>query len=923
MAGKRETFIIIDGNALIHRSFHALPPLTTTKGEQVNAVYGFASVLLKVMKELKPAYIAASFDLAAPTFRHKEYEAYKATRVKAPQELYDQIPRVKELVRAFNIPVYEQKGFEADDIIGTVSQKLQGKPIDTVIVTGDMDTLQLVDDQTSVYTLKHGVGETIVYHPDDVRQRYGLSPEQMVDYKALRGDPSDNIPGVRGIGEKTAVELLQTFGSVQAIYNAIEKKSAKLKTIKPRILELLTEHKKEALLSKKLATIVRSVPIHFVLNDARTHEYNREDVITLFQNLEFKSLLAKLPTMTLFQHTRPATPQRIFHSKKTNARYTCVQTDDAFHAFVKKLASKKRFALDTETTSINPIEAALLGASFSWNAGEAFFVNLRHPRAEKWIKTLKPILEDPKKEKIGQNVKYDIQVFQEVGVPVTPVSFDTMIASYLLNPGSRQHNLDALAFSELGYETMPITDLLGPKGKDQIRMEDVPLEKLSWYACEDADITWRLAEKLAPAIAAQNLQPVMDRIEMPLVPVLAKMEMSGVKLDTKVLATMQSSVRKGLKRLEEKIHKLAGAQFNIQSPMQLKAILFEKLKLSTAGVGKTKTGLSTAADELEKLRDAHPIVGHILEYRELAKLLSTYLEALPELVQKKTGRVHTDFNQTITATGRLSSSNPNLQNIPTRTELGNGIRRAFIAERGFRVLSADYSQIELRLAASLAKDKRMIDAFRRGEDIHASTAAAINDVPLDKVTKDMRRAAKEVNFGVLYGMGVYGLASRTGISRDQARAFIEKYFSVYRGVAAYLEKTKELARTQGYVETLFGRRRYLPDINSRVVQVRNAAERMAVNMPLQGTAADCMKLAMIAVDAGLSSVSPKSRITLQVHDELVLEVPVEDVDRVAKFVRHAMESVETFAVPLEVDVSVGENWADLEPWEQNKKRPKR
>ena len=912
---KREKFIIIDGNALIHRSFHALPPLTTTKGEQVNAVYGFASVLLKVIKELKPDYIAATFDLAVPTFRHKEYEQYKATRVKAPQELYDQIPRVKDLVRAFNIPIYEQEGFEADDVIGTVSAKLASRPIETIIVTGDMDTLQLVNDQTKVYTLKHGIGETTVYGPAEVRERYGLESDQMIDYKSLRGDPSDNIPGVPGIGEKTAVELLKTFKNVDALYDAIRKKSSKTKSIKPRVLELLTVHEREAMLSKKLATIVRTIPIPFALNDARTHDYDRQRVIDLFRELEFKSLLTKLPTVVPTQRTMA---EKVESGQSSDVQYRCIDSSASFLKFFKELKKQDRFALDTETTGLDPLKATLLGASFCWEDGRAFFLDLRQKDRSSWLKKLTPILENPKTEKYGHNLKFDYQVFRHVGIRVAPLTCDSMIASYLLNPGSRQHSLDALAFGEFGYEMMPITALIGAKGKDQISMADVPLDKLSWYASEDADYTWRLCNKLRPELAEKNLEHVFTDIEMPLVSVLADMELDGIIVDTDFLGRMAARVRKELAAIEKKVYEDAGGPFNIQSPIQLKVVLFERLKISTEGIGKTKTGLSTAAGELEKLRTAHPIVERILEYREKAKLLSTYLEALPELVHPATGRVHTDYNQTIAATGRLSSSNPNLQNIPTRTELGHEIRKAFVADRGFRLLSADYSQLELRIIASLANDKNMIRTFQQGGDIHATTAAAIHGVPLEEVTEEMRSSAKEVNFGVLYGMGVWGLASRTGISREQARAFIEKYFSVYQGVARYLEKTKERARRLGYVETLFGRRRALPEINSRVMQLRNAAERMAVNMPVQGTEADLIKLAMIVVQKELPKVSPKSRMLLQVHDELVFEVPVHDVQTVASFVKKTMETVESFSVPILVDVKVGANWGELTPLEKDR-----
>lgn len=917
MPAKKETFVILDGNALIHRAFHALPPLTTKKGEMVNAVYGFASILLKVLKELHPTYIAATFDLAAPTFRHKEFAEYKATRVKAPQDLYDQIPRVKEVVRAFNIPIYEQEGFEADDLIGTVTKKLHGKDIRTVIVTGDMDTLQLVDGDTRVYTMKKGVGETTEFGPAEVEERYGLTPEQMIDYKALRGDPSDNIPGVPGIGEKTATELLRTFVTLDELYEAVETNSKKIEGIKPRVLELLKSNKKGALLSRKLATIVRTVPIHFVLNDAKARSYHRQQVVDLFQELEFKSLLSKLPTMSLFMHAEaPATQQTLAQPRqdpRKNANYTIADDRTSFTALLKKLKTIKAIAVDTETTAINTLDARLLGVSLSWKPGEAFYVNVDHPDGEKRLKELAKFLGDAKIEKYGHNMKYDFKILSQLDIRLHPLAFDSMIASYLINPGSRQHSLDAIAFSEFGYEMQPITDLIGKPGKaGQLAMDQVPLEKLGWYSCEDADFTFRLVKKLGSELASKGGAELMRKIEMPLIPVLADMELTGITVDTVFLKKMSKKVTTDLAALETKIYRAAGSQFNINSPAQLKEVLFEKLKISTQGIGKTKTGFSTAAAELEKMKDAHPIIPMMVEYRELAKLLSTYLDALPALVHPVTGRVHTEYNQVVAATGRLSSSNPNLQNIPVRTELGREIRKAFVAKEGFMLVSADYSQIELRLAAALSGDKKMLEAFRKGEDIHARTAADIHGIPLENVTKDIRFTAKEVNFGVLYGMGVYGLASRTGISREHAKEFIDKYFSVYKGVAAYIEETKAIAKSRGYVETLFGRRRYLPEINSGMAQMRAQAERMAVNMPLQGTAADLMKLAMIAVHEELPRVSPNSKILLQVHDELVLEVPKSDVRRVAAFAKETMETVEKFAVPIVVDVSAGLNWGEME-----------
>ncbi len=902
----KQRLLVIDGNALIHRGFHALPPLHDQRGRMVNAVYGFTTTLLKAWKELKPTHIAATFDLRGPTFRHEAYAEYKATRVKAPDELYEQFPIVKSLVEAFHIPIYEAQGFEADDVIGTIVAHTPS--IETIILTGDMDTMQLVDKTTKVYTMRKGLTDTQLYDPAAVEERYGIRPDQVIDYKALRGDPSDNIPGVKGIGEKTAVELLMTFGSLEKLYTALADNSKKVQALKPAVREKLLAHKTDAFLSKKLATIRQDVPLDFDLTTAALHHFNRAEVVTLFQELNFKSLVAKLPaevseakTGSVRQHDLDApAPDR------PDQHYTLVNDDQTWTSFLRAVRSVRGFVIDTETTGVDPWQAKLLGISFCWQSGEAWYV----PVTEERLAALRPILADPQIEKYGHNLKYDAEILSLNGAPIAPLTFDSMLASYVLNPGTRQHGLDALAFNELGYEMMPIEALIGPKGKDQRSMEDVPLEKLSWYSCEDADFTWRLMQKLKPRLAEASHEELMTKIEMPLVRTLVDMELAGIKIDVPFLSTMATTMRRNLQGIEKDIYAAAGSEFNINSPLQLKKVLFETLQLSTLGLGKTKTGVSTSADELEKLKDAHPIVPLIMQQRELQKLLTTYIEALPELVNKKTGRVHTSFNQAVAATGRLSSSAPNLQNIPIRTDLGAEIRKAFIAEKGYRLVTADYSQIELRIVASIAKDAAMMAAFSAGEDIHTRTAAHINNVPLDQVTLTMRRAAKAVNFGIIYGLGIHGLSQSEGISRDEAREFIEKYFAVHAQIKEYIERTKQLAHDQGYVETLLGRRRYFPEINSSNHGLRAQAERMAINAPVQGTAADIMKLAMIAVHDGLHAVSPKSRLLLQVHDELVVEVPEAEVAKVSTFVRETMEHAYTLNVPIKVDVGSGMNWGE-------------
>lgn len=903
MSTRKPIFVVIDGNALIHRAFHALPStLTTRDGKPINAVYGFTSVLLKVLKDLKPAYIAVAFDPPGKVFRHKDYAAYKATRIKAPQELYDQIPKVKEIVESFNIPAFEVPGFEADDVIGTLTKK--PAPVSKVIVTGDMDTLQLVDADTSVTTLKKGIGETVTFTPKTVEERFGLKPSQMIDFKGLRGDPSDNIPGVNGIGEKTAADLLQRFGTVEKLYSVLRK--GKLAGVSDAVQEKLRQGEKDAKLSKQLATIVRDVPLDFSLAATSRKQYDRARVAELFRTLQFTSLLARLPEneATEEKSEEPAA--------RSDATYTAITDEAIFKEFFAGLRKAATFSVDSETTGLDHFTSKLLGLSFSWEAGKAYFLDTRVKGASMWLKKVAEILQDPTKPKETHNGKFDWRMLIEQGINLSPLAFDTRIAAYLLNPGQRQYTLEHLAFTEFGYEMQRLEALIGPRGKKQMPVEMIPLPKLAWYSAEDADMTHRLAERFLPELKKRNLLKLFQEIEMPLVTVLGRMERVGVEIDRDFLNAMSKQVGKDLARLEGKIHAAAGTTFNIGSPIQLKEVLFEKLQIATKGVGKTKTGLSTAADQLEKLKDAHPIIPMLSEWRELSKLQTTYLEALPKLVHPKTGRVHTSFNQTIAATGRLSSSDPNLQNIPVRTELGREIRKAFVARRGFRLLSVDYSQIELRVVAHLAGDETMIDTFRRKEDIHRRTAAEINGVPLENVTKEQRYAAKEVNFGVLYGMGSTGLAQRTGISREEARAFIEKYFLVFRAVAQFLEETKALAVSQGYVETLFGRRRYLPEIRSGNPMLRAAAERMAVNMPVQGTAADLMKMAMIVIDQKLGGVSKDSRMLLQVHDELVFEVPEKDVQKVAKFVQTEMAHIHPLKVPIEVEVKVGRNWGEME-----------
>lgn len=898
-----KTFLVIDSNALLHRSYHALPPFSTSDGTIVNAVYGFVSTVLKTMKEYSPTHIAAAFDLDGGTFRHELFVAYKGTREVAEQDLYDQFPIVKDVLQVMNIPIVEKKNYEADDIIGTlVSQK--EKDVDYLILTSDMDALQLVDDSIQVIRLRKGVTDLAYFDEKEVKEKYGLTPKQIVDFKALRGDPSDNIPGVKGVGEKTATDLLQTFKTLDAIYHAVEKQDER---IKGAVLKKLQDDKDNAYLSQKLARIEIQVPIETSLSIYKWKGVDESATRQQFQLLEFKSLLARLPKpnvdeLAVIQHTQ---------TKKTgNETYTLIDTDEDFNTCIATLAKQQAYAVDTETTGTNPLLVDLLGISLSWKKGEAYYLNVS--KHKKWLLKLAPLFADEKTKKFGHNIKYDMHVLHRAGAPLKGVMFDTMIAAYLIRPGIRQYSLDAVVFKEIGYTMKPIEELIGKKGKDQLTLDHVPLEEVSWYACEDADFTFQLVDILSAQLQEHGLVKLFEEIEMPLVEELRAVEANGVCIDTPFLKTMERSMAQKISNVQKNIFEYAGREFNIKSPLQLKEILFDELGISVEGLSKTKTGVSTAASELEKLEGKHPIIDGIMQYREFTKLQSTYVKTLPKLVNPETKRLHTSYNQTITATGRLSSSDPNLQNIPIRTELGNEIRKAFVASKGNILLSADYSQVELRIVASLAKDEKMIEAFSVGEDIHSRTAAYMFDVPLADVTKEMRYSAKEVNFGVLYGMGVYGLAARRKISREKARVFIEKYFTVYKGVYQFLEEIRAKAQDQGYVETMFGRKRYLPEMYSEMRQLRAQAERMAVNFPVQGSAADIMKIAMIRIAKKLEDVSKDTKMILQVHDELVFDVPKSDREKVGKFVKKEMESIVRLSVPLLVEVHTGNNWGSLE-----------
>lgn len=879
---------------MLHRAWHAIPQLNTKDGVMVNAAFGFTSMFLKIISELKPDYICSTFDMRAKTFRHEKFENYKAKRIKQPDELYNQIPIIKEILNSFDVPIFEKSGFEADDLIGTIAEKLRGrKDLGVYIVTGDMDCLQLVGENIKVYTFKRGITEAAIYDDAAVYERYSLKPSQMIDYKALRGDASDNIPGIKGIGEKTAIELLKKFKTIDEIYKQI-KKSNFSESIKEKIIN----GKKDAYFSYELATIDRNVNIDFSLEKAKWDFSDEGMVYNTFQKYEFRSLLNKIPK---FSKARGGLFE--FKEIKNTLNYHLIKTDSDFNLFYKKIYTEDEFALDTETTSFNAMEAKLLGISFCFKSGEAYFLVYK----KEYLEKLSKILET--KKTIGHNIKYDYQVLKNYGVELKNIYFDTLIAGYLLSKTDRSLKLGDLVFSELGYRMQAIEELIGKKGKDQLNMEDVNIEKISNYSCEDADYTFKLYKKYKKDLESEKLDNLFLKLEMPLVKVLADMELDGIMVDMSYLKKLKKDFQKKLDELTKGIHELAGCEFNINSTQQLKEILFKKLEIPTKGIKSTKTGFSTAAAELEKMKGLHPIIDLISDYREINKLQSTYVNSLIENADKNQ-RIHTSFNQAVTSTGRLSSSNPNLQNIPIRTELGKKIRKVFIAKQGFSLVSLDYSQIELRIVASLSKDDKMINSFKNGEDIHLRTAAEINNISLDDVSKPQRRMAKEINFGVIYGLGPRGLMQRTDLNMEQAKNFIEKYFTLYKKVKNYLEKIKVFAEKNGYVCTLFGRKRYIPEIHSRAPMIQAMAQRMAINMPIQGTAADLIKMAMIKIANELGTISRDSRMLLQVHDELVLEVPNKDIEKVSKKVQNIMEGIYDFGLPIKVEVSSGRNWGE-------------
>lgn len=883
----KPTLYLIDGAGYYYRAYFAIRQyLSNSKGTPTNAIYGFALMLNKILGDLRPTHAVMVFDSKEKTFRHEMYEDYKAHRPVMPPDLAEQIPWIDKLVEARNLPALRLAGYEADDLIGTLAHRAAEEGFDVVIVTSDKDMMQLVGPGVRIFdSMKdRWIG------PEEVRERFGAPPEKVVEVLGLMGDTSDNIPGVPGVGEKTAIALVTEYGGLEEAIAA-----APLMT-KKKLRESLMEFAEQARLSRQLATIARDAPVDFASEAWRLHEPDYDKLRALYTELEFHTLAAKLA---------PLPP-------KVTRHYQAVLTGEAFEAMIKSLDTPEGFAFDTETTSTDPLRARLVGMSFCHAAGVAYYLPLRHEYlgapAQLALETVAPpirrLLEDERIPKVGHNIKYDALVMAGEGVTVRGPMFDTMIASYLVNPSAR-HGLSAVAREWLNEPMIEYEEVCG-SGVKQITFDKVEVARATEYSAEDADMTWRLRDKLRERIESDGLTRLFEDIETPLIEVLGAMERHGVLVDVAALEGLSTSIAAEMASVERRVYEAAGQEFNINSPKQLGEILFEKLKLK--GGRKTKTGYSTDQGVLEDLAADHPLPALALEYRQLAKLKGTYVDALPRMINPATGRIHTSFNQTITATGRLSSSDPNLQNIPIRGELGRAIRRAFIAPPGWRIVSADYSQVELRILASLAEETALLEAFKRGEDIHTRTAAEVFHVDARLVSPEMRRVAKSVNFGVVYGQTAFGLAGGLGIPRAEAQRYIDNYFRMYPRVKAYIEQTIAQARNDGYVTTLAGRRRYLPDINAKNRQARQFAERNAVNSPIQGSAADLIKIAMIALHRALGAGSWAARMILQVHDELVFEAPEEEVERLTALVRREMEGALTLSAPLTVDIRSGANW---------------
>ncbi|MBR4566708.1 MAG: DNA polymerase I [Prevotella sp.] len=915
---------LLDAYALIYRSYYAFikNPRINSKGLNTSAIIGFVNTLQEVLEKEKPTHIGVAFDPHGPTFRSEAYPAYKAQREATPEDIRRAIPIIKELLEAYRISVIQVDGFEADDVIGTLATKLSGeKDLEVFMLTPDKDYGQLVSDNVKIFRPRHGGGyETM--GPAEVCEKYGIEKTaQVIDLLALMGDSADNFPGCPGVGEKTAVKLINEFGSVEQLLQRTSELKGALKT-------KVESHIDDIKLSYYLATIKTDVPTDITLDSLKLQNPDEEKLDKIFTELEFKSLkdrvlkkVEKKPKsangeLSLFDffsaESQTEEKNTSFESVKTVAHnYQLIDTEEKMIEIFSIFKTKNILSLDTETTSTSPIDAELVGLSFSVTPHEAFYVPIPANREEalRIVNIFKPLYEDPEILKVGQNIKYDLEVLRNYNIHLSGPMWDTMIAHYLIQP-ELHHNMDYMAEVYLNYQTVHIDELIGPKGKNQRSMRDLQPSEVYEYACEDADITLQLKEKLEPELKRLECERLFYDIEMPLMPVLAEMEMNGVCLDTASLNETSKAFTDRMNEIERRIYELAGQSFNIASPKQVGEILFDKLKI-VEKAKKTKTGQYVTSEEvLMQLKNKHEIVADILEHRGLKKLIGTYIDALPKLINPRTGHIHTSFNQTITATGRLSSSDPNLQNIPIRGEDGKEIRKAFVPEPGCLFFSADYSQIELRVMAHLSQDENMVRVFREGKDLHAATAANIYKKPIEDVTRDERTKSKRANFGIIYGITVFGLAERLDISRDEAKQLIDGYFETFPQVHDYMERSKQMVREKGYATTLFGRRRYLPDINSQNATVRGFAERNAINAPIQGTAADIIKVAMIHIFERFKKEGVRSKMILQVHDELNFSVYPEEKEQVERIVMEEMQAAFPLSVPLIADSGFGQNWLE-------------
>ncbi len=887
---KKKAFLI-DGSSFCYRAYYAIKALSNSSGRPTNAIYGFVMMLNKIIESEKPDYLAIAFDVKEPTFRHKRYEAYKAHRPPMPDELSSQLPVIKDVMGAYGIPIYELAGYEGEDIIAAITEELKKSDINVFIATGDKDIMQLVDDKVKVYnTNKDGQ----VFDIAKVKEKFGVEPKRVVDIMALTGDKVDNVPGVPGIGPKTALSLISEYSSVDNLIRNADKIKNK------RISELIIKHKDDALLSRELITINKEAPLKIKVEDLEIKKPDTNKLFEIYKELEFRNLLKTFAPEV-----------------KNEGKYTILKGLKGLEKLIIRLKKQKTLSFDFETNSPNPHKAVPVGIAFSYKENNACYLPLVSgdymPQGGVKVKdamnALKNVLEDENIKKIGQNIKYEYIILKRYGIKLAGIYFDTMVASYVLNPSKANHNLDDISLEYLGYKMTSYAELVKKDKKKENSITEVPLKELADYACEDADVTYRLHKVLEDKLKKMSLWKLCEEIEMPLIEVLASMEMNGVSVDEKKLKELSKDISASIAKIKSKIIEIAGIEFNLNSPKQLSEILFSKFKLPV--IKRTKTGFSTDVDVLERLSGEHELPGVILKYRELAKIKSTYTDALCNLKDPKTGKIHTSFNQTVTQTGRLSSSGPNLQNIPIRSDLGKRIREAFVpSEKKYLFLSADYSQIELRILAYFSRDNALKKAFRDNLDIHSYTASLIYDVDIKDVTPKMRSIAKTVNFSVIYGVSAFSLSRDLHINIKEAKEFIDNYFKRYPQVKAYIDKIIKEAEDKGYVKTLFGRRRYIPQIKSSNIQQVNFGKRIAINMPVQGTASDLIKIAMINIYRKLINEKTKSKMILQIHDELIFEVYDSEIEKLKKIVKDEMENVAKLDVPIAVDIKTGKNWAE-------------